>query len=421
MLRSGRLSTDAAPPASESSSYWEGAVVDRRARRARTAISAAYFTQGLCFAALLTQVSVLQEKFGFSTGELSLVLLAVPVVAGVGSVLAGALAGRTGSAIILRTGGIGVCAAVTAAGLAGSRQALYVVLAAVGLFLGMVDATMNMQGVAVQRRYGRPVLASLHGVWSAGGIAGALATAVTAHWHWPLAYQLGMVGAVGAGIALTAGPRLLGPVEEAGPSPVDGVTRVPWPPILAVGTAMMLVFIADSATSNWSAVYLHGDLGGSQSVAALGLAAYQTCMVVGRSLADRLVARHGPVRAVAAGASLGVLGLLLVAGAGSPALGIAGFAVLGLGLCVVVPQSYSVAGALDPAGTGIAVARVNLFNYVGFVVGAALVGTVAEGWGLRWAFAVPAALTVGTVLLARSFRPPVVAADADGRLYRAER
>jgi MFS family permease len=173
---------------------------------------------------------------------------------------------------------------------------------------------------------------------------------------------------------------------------------------------MMLVFIADSATSNWSAVYLHGDLGGSQSVAALGLAAYQTCMVVGRSLADRLVARHGAVRAVGAGASLGVVGLLLVAVAGSPAPGIAGFAVLGLGLCVVVPQSYSVAGALDPAGTGIAVARVNLFNYVGFVVGAALVGTVAERWGLRWAFAVPAALTVGTVMLARSFRPPLGAA-----------
>jgi MFS family permease len=88
-------------------------------------------------------------------------------------------------------------------------------------------------------------------------------------------------------------------------------------------------------------------------------------------------------------------------------LGILGFAVLGLGLCVVVPQSFSAAGQLDPAGTGVAVARVNLFNYVGFVVGAALIGLVAETSGLRMAFLVPAILAVGIVALARSFRPGV--------------
>jgi MFS family permease len=178
---------------------------------------------------------------------------------------------------------------------------------------------------------------------------------------------------------------------------------------------MMLMYIADSATSNWSAVYLHTGLHSSPSVAALGLAAYQTCMVLGRALADRFVARHGPVRAVAAGGVVGVLGLLLVVAADGPALGIAGFAVLGLGLCVVVPQSFSAAGQLDPAGTGLAVARVNLFNYVGFVVGAGLIGLVAQGRGLRMAFGVPAVLAIGIVVLARSFRPRTPVAVEVGR------
>jgi MFS family permease len=380
-------------------------MVGPRDRLARTGVAGAYFVQGMCFAALLTQVPVLQERFGFSDGQLSLVLLAVPVVAGIGSVLAGILAARYGSAIVLRAGGLGVCAAITATGLVDTRPALYLVLAAVGLFLGLVDAAMNMQGVAVQRRYGRPVLASFHGVWSAGGIVGSLATAVTAHWHWSLVSSLGAVAVLGAAIALTAGPRLLRPAEEVSPLPSDVAARIPWAPIVAVGTAMMLMYIADSATSNWSAVYLHSGLHSSQSVAALGLAAYQTCMVAGRAVADRLVARFGPVRAVAIGGVVGVLGLLLVVAADTPALGIAGFAVLGLGLCVVVPQSFSAAGQLDPAGTGVAVARVNLFNYVGFIVGAALIGLVADSRGLRMAFLVPAVLAVGIVVLARSFRP----------------
>jgi len=53
----------------------------------------------------------------------------------------------------------------------------------------------------------------------------------------------------------------------------------------------------------------------------------------------------------------------------------------------------------------VAVARVNLFNYMGFVVGAALIGVVAQSSSLRLAFLVPAVLAVGIVALARAFRP----------------
>ena len=59
---------------------------------------------------------------------------------------------------------------------------------------------------------------------------------------------------------------------------------------IGFGTAMMFMYIADSATSNWGTVYLHDGLHSSHSVAALALGAYQTCMVVGRALTDRLVA-----------------------------------------------------------------------------------------------------------------------------------
>src|SRR5689334_16722202 len=214
--------------------------MDQRARRARAAVAVAYFVQGFCFAALLTHVSVLQKKFHFSDGELSLVLLAVPVVAGVGSVLAGILAGRLGSALVLRVGGPAVGVAITLVGAATERGELYGALALVGLTLGLVDATMNMQGVAVERRYGRPVLASFHGVWSAGGILGGLATAGTSKLDWGTLPALGLVAAVGAALALAAGPFELKRAEETS-DPIDVAAveaSIPWRPILLVGTAM---------------------------------------------------------------------------------------------------------------------------------------------------------------------------------------
>jgi MFS family permease len=382
--------------------------IEARDRRARVAAAGAYFVQGLCFAGLLTQVPTLQKKFDFTDGQLTLILLVVPVVAGVGSVLAGVLAPRIGSALVLRVAGPTVCVAMTAVGFANQRPELYAGIGLFGLGLGAVDATMNMQGVAVQHRYGRSILASFHGVWGIGGILGSLANAGAGALDVSLGPTLATIAVVGLVLALIVGPSLYQHGEAAvqlvehpddAPAP-----KIPWAPIVLVGIAVMLMYVSDSATSNWSAKYLDDALHASKSVAPLGLAAYLACQVSGRLLADRPVRRVGPVLPVAVGGLIGAVGMTLVATAPAPAMAIAGFAIVGVGLCPVVPLSFSVAGALDPTGSGVAIARVNLFNYVGFVVGAGLIGAVNQGAGLRWAFVVPAALCLIIIVLAPSFR-----------------
>lgn len=94
-------------------------------RRARAAAGAFFFVQGLCFAGLLAQVPTLQRGLGISDAELTLVLLVVPVVAGAGSVLAGHLAPRTGSAWLLRVAGPLVAVAVLTTAFAPSALVLY--------------------------------------------------------------------------------------------------------------------------------------------------------------------------------------------------------------------------------------------------------------------------------------------------------
>jgi MFS family permease len=379
-----------------------------RDRRARRGAAGAYFVQGLCFAGLLTQVPTLQKKFDFTDGQLTLILLVVPVVAGVGSVLAGVLAPRIGSATVLRVAGPTVCVAMTGVGFASARPELYAGIGLYGLALGAVDATMNMQGVAVQQRYGRSILASFHGVWGIGGILGSLANSGAGALDLSLGPALGIIALVGLVVAVSVGPLLyqhgepaVALVEQPEDKPAP---KIPWLPIVLVGLAVMVMYVSDSATSNWSAKYLSDVLHAGKTVRPLALAGYLTCQVAGRLLADRPVRRFGPVLPVAVGGVGGLVGMSLVAAARSPVAAIAGFAIVGVSLCVVVPLSFSVAGALDPTGSGVAIARVNLFNYVGFVVGAGLIGAVNQAVGLRWAFAVPAALCLAIVALAPSFR-----------------
>ncbi|MFE6968111.1 MFS transporter [Isoptericola sp. NPDC057653] len=409
---------------------------DHRDRRARLVVAAFYLVQGMCFAGLLAQVPTLQHDLGISDGTLTLILLLVPVVAGVGSVLAGALAPRVGSARLLRVCGPLVALAVLGAGLAPTVGALYPTVAAVGLLLGLVDASMNMQGVEVEQRYGRSLLNSFHGAWSVGGILGSLAAVLAHSAGWSLAGGLGLVAAVGVSVDLVATvlsrpvrppapevgavPGLVVPDRRSSSAADPGAARAearaepkggtpkpaapPWGPLVLVGLAVTIVYVADSATSNWSTKYIQDALGAAANVAPLGLAAYLCCQLVGRLAADRQVNRFGPVVPVAVGGLIGAAGLTAVTLAPSAWVAVVGFALTGLGLSVVVPLSFSVAGRLDPEGTGIAVARVNLFNYVGFVVGAGLIGGVAELLSLRLAFAVPALLALGVVVLAPAFR-----------------
>ncbi|MEU2198625.1 MFS transporter [Isoptericola sp. NPDC019482] len=409
-----------------------------RDRRARLVVSAFYLVQGMCFAGLLAQVPTLQHDLGISDGTLTLILLLVPVVAGVGSVLAGALAPRVGSARLLHVCGPLVALAVLGAGLALSVTVLYPVVAAVGLLLGLVDASMNMQGVEVEQRYGRSLLNSFHGAWSVGGILGSLAAVLAHSLGWSLAAGLGLVAAVGVAVDLVAtaaasgggaprpaaretvpglvsGDRALrtvnGVPEPAGPVGRERVdagspraARPPWGPLVLVGLAVTIVYVADSATSNWSTKYIQDALGAAANVAPLGLAAYLGCQLIGRLAADRQVNRFGPVAPVAVGGIVGAAGLAAVTLAPGPWVAVVGFGLTGLGLSVVVPLAFSVAGRLDPEGTGVAVARVNLFNYVGFVVGAGLIGGVAELLSMRLAFAVPALLALGVIALAPAFK-----------------
>jgi MFS family permease len=405
-------------------------------RRARVAVAAAYAVQGLGFSGVVTQVPALQDKFGFDELQLSLVLLTVPVVAGVGSVLAGVLAPRRGSGLVLRVAGLGVCLGVGLVGAAPGLAVFFPAVALFGLAVGAVDATMNMQGVAVQQRYGRSILASFHAWWSIAGIAAALTTAGTSRLDWPLWLAMGCVAVAGAIVALCAGPALLddratmpavdentllealpapGAVED-GPVVTGGAVapgaKIPWGPVVMVGVAVMIMYICESSVSNWAGLLLGDGLGAAKWVTPLGLAAYLVWQLLGRIIADRVVGRLGPSATVGLGVVLGAIGFTVVAAAPVPWLAIVGFAIVGIGLCVVVPLSFSAAGALDPTGSGVVIARVNLFNYAGFVIGSALIGVIADQIGLRAAFAVPAALALTILPLVGAFRARATAQPA---------
>ncbi|MGW5262409.1 MFS transporter [Microbispora sp. NPDC004025] len=383
-----------------------------RDRQARLATFAVFFVQGLTFATLLTQVAALQKKHGLTDGELTVLLLVVPVIAGAGSALAGAAASRWGSRLILRLVQPLACAAVVLAGLATNIPMLVAANVLFGLGLGGVDAGMNMQGVAVEREYGRAVLTGFHALWSVAAVIGSLwaSAAATLGLGLPVTFTIALVPA--AALAVVSSLWLYRPQEEhRAPAVRDEQADagkpagVAWRPIIPLCLAMAFLYVGDSSVSNFGTVFMDKVLHASATVIPLALGAYQLTTFLVRVGGDLAVRRWGPAAIVRAGGAVATLGFVAIVAAPSVPLAIAGFALTGIGLSVVAPQSFSAAGRLDPAGTGVAIARVNMFNYVGFIVGAALVGGVADAAGFRVAFAAPLVLAAAIILLARGFQP----------------
>ncbi|MFE1499900.1 MFS transporter, partial [Streptomyces albidoflavus] len=192
---------------------------------------------------------------------------------------------------------------------------------------------------------------------------------------------------------------------EVGESAGSGVAFALLLPLCLV---MTFAYIGDSTVSNWSAKYLQDVLGSSEEMATVPYNAYMVTTLLGRAVGDFGVRRLGAAAVVRGGAVLAAVGFAVVAVAPGAWVGIAGFTVLGLGLSVIVPQTFAAAGRLafasdGPGGSDAAVARLNVFNYVGFLIGSPLVGALGDAWSYRGAMLVPMVLVLVTVAYATSF------------------
>lgn len=434
----------------------------------RIATTAAYAVQGFGFAVVLTSIPGYKDRLGMGDDVVTLVVLGVCVLAGLGSALSGVVAALRGARTVVVGGLLLAAAAVAGIGLAPSWPVFFGAIGLYGLALGAVDAAMNMLGIDVERTHGRSLLASFYAANAAGGVLGALAVSGGAlaglgqPLALPLAALLVAAGAVWLALHLPDGGRAVpsavapdavvrdavvrdavvsdavvrdgvvrdGPAGRGAVATPGTVTWVAAGTIALLGAGMLAFPVADSAVSSWSATFLRDVLAASAAAAPLGYAAYQAALIVSRLVGDGLVERLGRVRVVRLGGTLGALGFVAVAAAPAWPVAVLGLAVTGLGLGVVAPLAFSAvgdrareavaagrAGATGEASSGVvatvtdrAVARLNVFTYAGAVLGGVLTGVFATAHHLRVGFVVLAVLAAVSAILASAFRPARVVA-----------
>ncbi|WDM15792.1 MFS transporter [Streptomyces lavenduligriseus] len=371
-------------------------------RRARYAVAAVFAVHGSVTGSFATRVPWIREHAGLSAGQLGFALAFTAFGAACAMPLAGRVTHRFGSRAALR----GLLAMWTLAlvlpSLAPNLVTLCLALFAYGASSGMADVAMNALGVEVERLLGKSVMSGLHGMWSAGALTGSAAGTLAAHLGADARVHFALASAVLTVLGCTVCAWVLDvqPAEDEEPPP-----RFALPPrsALLIGAVGFCAVFAEGATLDWSAVFLKDRLDSSAGLAASATTGSMLTMAVARIAGDAVVNRFGAVRTVRAGGVLAVLGGLLIVLARHPAAAMTGFALMGLGIAVVVPLCFAAAGHAGPNPSQ-AIAGVATVTYTSGLIAPSLIGGVAQATSLMVSFCVVTALACGLALFAGVLR-----------------
>jgi predicted MFS family arabinose efflux permease len=382
----------------------------------RAAVVAVFFALGATTGAWAARIPAIKAGLHLSAGTLGLVLLGPAIGSMLTMPVTGALLASVSPRRLVQIGVLAISVMLPLSTFAGSAWQLFAVLAGWGAGIGTMDVAMNTEAAAVQEHLGRTTMSSFHAAYSVGGLAGAGTGAIAAAAALSARANFLIASAVilGTGIACAQlfASRPAGH-EGAG---AQHQRRSRWPAWSWTLACLALIafgsFLAEGAASDWSAVYLHSSLGASPGLAAVGYTVFSVAMVAGRLAGDRLTDRTGPARLVRASAGIASVSFLAALLAGRVGTGLAGFALLGVGLSVVVPSVFTAASRIGTPGPNLAL--VTSIGYLGMLAGPAIIGGLAEAIGLPSALATLVVITGLTAVLAGAVRPRAPRTDASG-------
>jgi len=342
----------------------------------------------------VVHIPAIEERVGISHATLGGLLALLGVGAFIGMQAAGRLTDRLGARIVVPVTGVLCSAALALPGLPRDPWVLAGALLAFGFCNGCLDVSMNAHAVHVEKAYGRPVMSAFHATFSVGGVLASIVGATTASAGLSPAAGMAAMGALGIVIALASAGALLpaaptaadtARAEEAEQASAVERRRTSGRIWLLAALALM-VMLCEGAANDWSALHLKDILGAPASTAAFAYGTFAATMTIGRLLADRLVARFGPVAILRYGAATAAVGMTIVALSPWMWAAFAGWALFGLGLSGCVPQLFSAAGHADPSAAGANVSRVAGLGYVGMLAGPAVIGWLTHLVALNQAF-----------------------------------
>lgn len=390
------------------------AIEKRAAAQAAAGVGIMFASNGVIFAALLPWYPLIAARLNLSPVEFGFIVASFAVGALLSSAVPAPLVARFGPARVAVAGTVLLAIAIASAAWMNTGWAFALCVFLAGFFDAIVDVAQNVAGIRVQDRISRPILSSMHALWSLGGLLGAaVATAVAATGALDIRAHLALV-AVACVALVTLGALTSRRLAQAPPAaPVDPVKgnsgRKLWRIVFLAAAPLVVIAICgtmvEDVGNNWAAM-AGVQIGGiAPEVAGIAFSVMIGSQCIGRFSGDLLIKRFGGSAVARTGGLLVALGgALIVATSGNLWLVLAGFALAGYGSATLVPSALSAAAKIPGVSEGAGVTIVSWLMRVGLLITSPIIGTITNSAGLRWGLAVLLLVGVAAMVFASSLR-----------------
>lgn len=356
-----------------------------------------FFVAGFGVSAWAPIVPYVKARTDLSDGPLGMLMLCL----GIGSIfampVAGLLSRLYGCRPVVLAGALLVILTLPVLAVSASVPVLALALVLFGVGIGTMDCVINLQAIIVERASGRSMMSGFHGMFSAGGLIGVGIMALLLTLGLPVwMATLGIVAVIVIAMAIAA-PHLL-PYGSPGEGPAFAI---PHGVVLLISILCFVVFLAEGAILDWSAVFMTVIRTTDATYAGIGYAAFALMMTISRFTGDSVVNRIGARRVLMAGPLCAAAGFLLAIGVPTAWAAVLGFGLVGAGCANVAPVLFSAIGRQTAMPEHVAVPAVTTIGYTGVLTGPAAIGFVAQGFGLHLAFALVAGLLVAIAFAGR--------------------
>ncbi|MEZ4883166.1 MAG: MFS transporter [Chitinophagales bacterium] len=355
----------------------------------RIAVATFFFVNGFLYANWTARLPELQSFFGVSNTGLGSLLLVSAMGALIAMPFAGWMTTQFGTKRITTLAALILCAVVPFVPMYANLLIISFLFFTLGLASGAMDVAMNGQAVFVERKWGKPIMSSFHAIFSIGMALGAFAGSWFANIHTDLTIHFFIVAGIGIIACVVAANYLVKDTPSSADLALqkedksESSFRLPTKAILPLGIIAFCGMTGEGSMADWSAIFMHNEIGESLAFSALAFGSFSVAMTIGRIFGDYFTEKLGKRKLLICDSLIAIAGLSIALIFATAWTTLLGFFLVGLGLATVVPIIYSAAGNTEGVSPSVGIAMATTIGYAGFFVGPPTIGFLADVYGLR--------------------------------------
>ena len=351
-------------------------------KKEQMAARMAFFISGFAVSTWAPMIPAVKEKLQIGADVLGLLLLSIGISAFIFMPLAGMFSRSFGCKKVLRIAIAVMAADLIVLSLLNNIWGFLVFLAVFGAAMGCIDVNMNLNAVIVENASKKRMMSGMHALWSVGCFAGAGLFSLLAK----AGLGITLIAAIHSAIVMLCtavySRHFLNFKGAGNEKPI----AIPKGIVVFFGLLACITFLGEGAVMDWSGVLLTEVKSTELSLAGVGYAVFSVAMLVMRLLGDKIVAALGEEKTLILGSVTGALGFVSVIFLDNFYALQCGFVLMGLGLANIVPTIYSLTKYQKVMPINAAVTAITSMGYTGVILGPAVLGFVAHGFGIEYVF-----------------------------------